>query len=270
MASITPMQELRAFLSTQSSANILRLALGISVPGAPALAEHLIFNCIDCESFEWDHDFMTEIGLCCFDSRDVRLLVSNPGPHAENIFQKAHFYHFRVLENAHHVNLRFCPGDPESSRFTKPELGNCPIIFLGHAITNDLQMLNKTSPANWECAVEDPRPDLDPSAMYCVLRAEMVIRLVTTLRTLISAVLMVLQRNLPVTEKTAQQVVDDLEKDTQNMACSYGIPVYCTRCGRTNHLRSQCRARVKCVRCEQAWAQQGCAHAFYGLLHSLG
>ncbi|KAF2117339.1 hypothetical protein BDV96DRAFT_490450, partial [Lophiotrema nucula] len=113
-----------------------------------------------------NHDYLTEIGLAAFDSRDMQHFAANPGPHAEKMLKQIYFYHFRILPNTHMVNRTWCVGVPENNRFgvtlfttheeTKgmmkqsfnwpvdeadPLKGNCPVIFLGHAGHGDLQRL---------------------------------------------------------------------------------------------------------------------------------
>jgi hypothetical protein len=167
----TPYDALRSFLNRHSDAAILRHALGVeSIPNAPPLMDHIIVNAIDCESHEYDHDKLTEIGLAAFESNELRKLrvggKQNIGPYAENLLKQIYFYHYHLKPNVHLLNKRFCPGDPTKNRFgqtrflsvqdaqsalkdafqwpmdpEKPELGYCPVIFLGHSLSNDTQML---------------------------------------------------------------------------------------------------------------------------------
>ena len=54
----------------------------------------------------------TEIGVSTFDSRDMRT-VKKPGLHGENLLDKIYFYHARIQEDAHLINIKFCVGNPD-------------------------------------------------------------------------------------------------------------------------------------------------------------
>ena len=163
-------QEVENFFAKHSDVEVMQHVLGVSpLPGAPELANCCIINCIDTEDYERDHDFLTEIGLAAFDSREMQPFAANEGPHAEKMLKQVYYYHFRILPNTHMVNRTFCVGVPENNRFgvtrftthneakgmmdqsfnwpideRDPSKGNCPVIFLGHAGHGDLTRLHRS------------------------------------------------------------------------------------------------------------------------------
>ncbi|KAF2279713.1 uncharacterized protein EI97DRAFT_482416 [Westerdykella ornata] len=161
-------QSLEIDLQKRSSLAVMRHLLGVeSIPDAPTLLEHAMILCIDCEAYEFNHNKVTEVGLAMVSSSDFRAVQPElQGPFAENLLKKIFFYHFRVIENAHLINRRFCPGNPTKNRFGQtrfltlsqiqdaltsafnwdidpedPGVGRCPIVLIGHALQNDTNML---------------------------------------------------------------------------------------------------------------------------------
>lgn len=294
----TQMEELREFLSLLSSANILRMVLGFTHPESPPLAQHVIINCIDCESLEFNHDLMTEIELACFDSQSVRPFAGAHGPHAESILNKVHFYHLRMIEHAHRVNRLHCKGKPENNRFgstrfltsdeamnmltelftwlidpNRPELGHCPIIFLGHAIRNESEMLdvsigfnpqsfsnvvatNDTQAIADEVNIRDRDPRISLPILYKHVGFEYCdghTAVNDAAYTLFAAMLMVMHGFLPEPPtKSTQQVVNEIEQGSKESDCYYVILKYCTRCGSRKHLRTTCHVKVFCETCRAA------------------
>jgi hypothetical protein len=107
-------QQLASTLALKSSREVFSHCLGLSkLKGVPAVADNMIVLSFDTESWVSNHDAITEVGVSTFDSRDMRALES-PGLHGENLLKQVYFYHARMLENAHFLNLKFCVGDPES------------------------------------------------------------------------------------------------------------------------------------------------------------
>jgi hypothetical protein len=300
---IAGLTKLPDFLGQYSSATILRHCLGVEfIANAPPLLAHAIINCIDCESFEHDHSKVTEIGLAAFDSRDMRTVT--PGPYGENLLKRVYYYHHRLIPNAHLVNTHFVHGDPTKNRFgwtrfvsikegkaailnafrwpidrSRPELGLCPVIFVGHALQNDERMLIDalginsalfgsvvrtidTQSMTISAGLERPRRqiglrtlcyehgfDFRHSHTACNDAAY----------TLFNAVFMALRPEYFNDEyfgsvgKTVEEVVEAVAVDSQSRSYdSIGLAIYCERCGRQNHLRKDCRARVFCQRCKDA------------------
>lgn len=147
----------------------LRFIPGLdNIPNAPNLAQSMVVNCIDTEHYERAPAKLTEIGINTFESKDLRRLITNPGPHGENLLKQVYYYHLRMIPNAHCLNTKFCPGDPTANRFGntrfatydegkhmleecfywdktngRPQDGKCPIMLVGHAIHNDNNELDR-------------------------------------------------------------------------------------------------------------------------------
>ncbi|KAI4961288.1 hypothetical protein J4E86_000315 [Alternaria arbusti] len=123
---------------------------------------------MDCEMHEIEPRVLTEYGLNTFSRKEMAPVLRSPGIHGENILRNIYYYHIRVRENAHLINWRFVRGNPErnhfgSTRFATKEDAKeflvetlawpidddnedgpkCPVIFLGHSVKNDLQMLQQ-------------------------------------------------------------------------------------------------------------------------------
>ena len=91
---------------------MLEHCLGLSkLKDVSPLADNMIVVCFDLESWARDHSKLTEIGISTFDSRDMRAL-EEPGMHGEELLKQIYFYHARIEENAHLINIKFCVGDP--------------------------------------------------------------------------------------------------------------------------------------------------------------
>lgn len=174
--------QLKAFCNYKTGRSILRHALGIEkMPNAPAIADKMIVICLDTESWVHDHR-LTEIGLTALDATEAHP-ITTPGPHGENYLKLIYFYHYRLKPTAHLVNRKNAhSGDPEKNRFgvTKfvtfqeasnllrnafnwevdpgnPHKGYCPIVFVGHAVRNDIDTLTQAlgmSPTDFNTVVK--------------------------------------------------------------------------------------------------------------------
>lgn len=81
--------------------------------GISELAGSMIVVYFDAESWTQDHSKLTEIGVATFDSRNMKTL-KGPCMHGGNLLKQVYFYHARIEENAHLVNIKYCVGDSES------------------------------------------------------------------------------------------------------------------------------------------------------------
>lgn len=108
---------------------------------------------LDLEWWEFDSQYMTEIGIATLPQCETM---------AEPLLKELEVHHLRVKENAHLVNGKLCAGHPESFQFGKTafvskieasmalksifaqhdeEDNLVPIILLGHAVDNDIEVL---------------------------------------------------------------------------------------------------------------------------------
>jgi hypothetical protein len=163
------------------------------------------------------------------------------------------------------------PIDPSN-----PALGNCPVVVLGHALSNDFRMLSQTIGVN--AAVFDAVVKTIDTQQLCretgswhsgnqagletlVAQSGFAYRDAHTAcndaaMTLICAVQMVLPSTLKIadTGRSLQDVVDAIEVSSQTQEWYWGIPNYCSRCGSRNHKHSRrdgkrCLVKVRCEHC---------------------
>ncbi|KAH5308565.1 hypothetical protein HBI55_060650 [Parastagonospora nodorum] len=278
----------------------------------PKLADNMIVVCFGTESWVRDHDKLTEIGIATFDLRDMRIFKS-PGMHGDSLLKQVYFYHARIEENAHVINIKYCPGDLDSNCFgqtrfanfsdaTKmvesifklsfdaeyPELGFCPVIVMGHALSGDLAMLSRTLGVH--AAVFDTVVSIIDTQQLCRETCSWTYHNLANLQklvseanfhyrdthtacndaamTLICAVHMVLPSELKTNAsgnstdggpRTRQDVVDEIEEASQYQDWSWGTDGYCIRCGRRAHVpgntdSTPCRAKVQCNHCSASKA----------------
>ncbi|PSN75525.1 hypothetical protein BS50DRAFT_479419 [Corynespora cassiicola Philippines] len=296
----------RQFASTRSHADLLRFALGMHIDGAPEIAQNAVVNVLDCESFEHDHGLLTEVGLVSFERCEMVEAFKDPGPHGENILKRMYFYHLRLISNAHFVNRQWCPGDPEKNHFgntrflthsevksalneafawpldpNDPSKGNCPVFFMGHAVSNDLRMLQDSVGFD-AAALGTVVATLDTqqiardvgirgrghqiglqtlAGFFGVQYRDPHTACNDAAYTIIAAVQMVLN-NIPPSDKSLQSVVEDLEVSSQAELTTWGISKYCTCCGQAGHLRFRCalKDRLFCNRCAAA-GRENAAHS---------
>jgi hypothetical protein len=293
------LQQLKTELYHHSGKSVLEHCLGLSkLEEVPPLASSMILICFDTESWTRDHTKLTEIGLATFDSRDM-CAQDSPGPHGENLLKQVYFYHARIEENAHLVNIKYCPGDPNTNRFgqtrfvpqaeapamleeffnwpidnLKPELGNCPVVVMGHALKGDLDMLSST--LGVDAAVFDTvvktidTQHLCREAGWWNSRDQAGLRTLVAdagfsyrdphtasndaAMTLICAVQMVLPRSGADSARSLQDVVDEVEVASQSEPWHWGNELYCVRCGEYGHVQNEkkglkCRNKVRCTYC---------------------
>lgn len=75
----------------------------------------VVFICIDIESFERDHNLITEIGIATLDTADIA--AKDPGKGGINWMNAISARHFRVKEYEYLKNKDFLIGCPEHFQF---------------------------------------------------------------------------------------------------------------------------------------------------------
>lgn len=122
------MAQLKSYLRGQPGLNILRHCLGLGrLRGAPTLADSIMAAAFDTEDYERNHARLTDIGVCTWESKAMREItgidgrgqsarktgdIKDIGPYGEKLLQNTYFYHARIQENEHLIDIKFCPGDP--------------------------------------------------------------------------------------------------------------------------------------------------------------
>jgi hypothetical protein len=79
----------------------------------------VIFISIDTETFERNHNLITEVGVSTLDTADIQSLA--PGHCGSDWMECIKSRHFRVREYQHLQNTTFCIGDPEKFLFGHSE-----------------------------------------------------------------------------------------------------------------------------------------------------
>jgi hypothetical protein len=139
--------------------------LGRRLPYAPYALDDAVFVGLDAEWFERGSGDITELGFAILDSRDLATsLYKQEG--VWGALKHMQVQHIRLQETAHQVNTQLCPGRPDKfafgeTRFVRREevrdvlqnaflypideygSGYRPVVFLGHAVTNDIEILKK-------------------------------------------------------------------------------------------------------------------------------
>ena len=102
------------------------VAIDPSTPAPFAFDQSVVFVCVDVESYERDHNKITEVGVATLDTQD--LVGVAPGVDGEAWRELIQARHFRIQEYRHLVNHDFVKGCPEAFRF-----GKSTFIPLGEA-----------------------------------------------------------------------------------------------------------------------------------------
>jgi len=292
------MEEVARFYRSMSNSAILEYALGLEKLGAPELAKSTIVIIMDCEKFEYEPRCLTEYGLHTFTREEMAAVLTNPGAYGENMLHAIYYYHIRLLETAHYVNRKWCPGNPENNRFgvtrfatnqqakdflthsiawpvdaTKSDGDKCPVVLLGHAVDNELEMLRQLgvdpSVISNVVAIIDTQKIAKEKGIYGrgneISLATLMSRYDVSFRdshtagndaayTMIAALQMVMGKELPAPAgRSLQDVIDDLEVYSEGVVPDVGIARYCTRCGKKNHNRLDCIGSIKrCEKCLKA------------------
>ena len=311
------MAQLEVYLHSPgiTDAMILRHLLGRErLPDAPPSADNMIVIGFDTESWVWDSEKLTEIGFCIFDSRELRQ-IKEAGPHGQNLLKGMYWYHVRIQPNCHLVNrASFLRGNPNTNRFgttrfltipetkdmltecfgweidpSRPELGNCPVVVLGHALHNDLPKLHEHVGFDHRqlgtVVKQIDTQHLAASTGHWSGQPVGLRRLVKNIigfeyrdehtacndigMTVISAVQMVLPTELKTNQpKTLQEVVDSIEEWSQGTPWSNGSATYCLQCNTRGHMKKRCRASIDpCEHCSSSGVESRMQAAPYHESH---
>ncbi len=79
----------------------------------------VILISVDVESYERNHDLITEVGISSLDTADIKSVI--PGNGGFNWMEYIRSRHFRISNHVHLRNTTFCTGDPEKFLFGHSE-----------------------------------------------------------------------------------------------------------------------------------------------------
>ncbi|KAG9648038.1 hypothetical protein KCU71_g7697, partial [Aureobasidium melanogenum] len=148
------------------------VSLGLSPPSSADPDLDVIYIAVDVESYERNHNMITEIGFATLDTRDLKGIP--PGEAGKEWHKCVRARHFRINEYKHYVNSEFVRGCPDQFEFGESEfvdlkdisraVASCfkypysaknakdiaeddgekrNIIFLGHDTKQDIAYLRK-------------------------------------------------------------------------------------------------------------------------------
>jgi hypothetical protein len=92
-----------------------QVLLNLEDPAPFARDESVIFISVDVESYERDHNQITEIGIATLDTNDIE--ESAPGKGGRNWFKAIRARHFRIKEHGHLNNTEFVHGCADRFQF---------------------------------------------------------------------------------------------------------------------------------------------------------
>ncbi|ORY10116.1 hypothetical protein BCR34DRAFT_602335 [Clohesyomyces aquaticus] len=151
---------LQAYLAQFSQQEIMRSFFpGEHLMCAPENMNDVVLVGVDIEWFERGNNDITEIGLAILDT--ARLPATD---HVFKILECMEFSHFRLKKTAHMVNTHLCKSRPDKFQYgttkfvsqldathllfdafthRRPDGTNRPVVFVGHAVENDLKVLKQ-------------------------------------------------------------------------------------------------------------------------------
>lgn len=148
-----------------------QVSLGLSPPSSANSDPNIIYIAVDVESYEHNHNIITEVGFATLDTRDLKGIP--PGEAGKDWHKFIRARHFRINEYTHYINSDFVRGCPDQYEFGESEfvdlkdvprvIASCfkypysaknaknisddgerrNIIFLGHDTKQDVAYLQK-------------------------------------------------------------------------------------------------------------------------------
>ena len=95
-------------------------AVDVSQPCPFPFESEVVFVCVDVESYERNHNQITEVGVATLDTRDIASVP--PGENGIDWVPKIRTRHFRIKEHKHLVNGEFVPGAAHRFDFGESEI----------------------------------------------------------------------------------------------------------------------------------------------------
>jgi hypothetical protein len=89
--------------------------IDIGKPAPYTQEDSVVFICVDVESYERDHNLVTEIGIATLDTADINIV--SPGEGGINWMKAIRARHFRITEHGHLKNKEFINGCADYFQF---------------------------------------------------------------------------------------------------------------------------------------------------------
>jgi hypothetical protein len=263
------------------------LFIGKTLADVPVSLNDAVVIGLDTEWWERDSTLLTELGISIIDVRNIR---SHFRPW--DILKLMQVYHVRIQENAHKLNKGFCKGEPDKFQFGKTRFMSKaeaavvlvevftpknadgtlrPVIFLGHAVSNDSIQIKNTMgvdmhaigsivrkidtqkiATNAQVFGRGPQMSLENIIGYFDIKEQFLHTAVNDVAyTNVAAILLAFKNAGPTQDPfTFQESTNKLKVCVRKAAqLTRGTTVFCTRCDSTVHMIRWCRAVVRCQNC---------------------
>lgn len=294
-------------LKNLKQTQIVQHFLGHKIPQAPLSLDDAVIVGLDIEWLDvGSTKYVNELGFSVIDTRDI---TPNSGPW--DVLNTMKTYHLRIKEYAHMTNTHLCGGRPDKFQFghtqfvdknqvapfvhdmfsyTKHDspLAQCknpvclikrPVIFLGHAVDNDIDVLKEHFDIDLG-ALSSIVTTIDSQVMAeeaCIRSTKgRLISLKDLIArfgleeeflhtagndiayTAIAAFLTAAQTLAPDAPSISVEATASLNslklKELKALSTTtplpmIGIPVFCVRCDSTAHMVENCDADVSCEKC---------------------
>ncbi|USP79643.1 hypothetical protein yc1106_06917 [Curvularia clavata] len=280
---------------------ILQHWLGISSKARPSHSsqntaalnalQDAIIVALDVEWFEHDSSLITELGVSILDPRD---LPSSGTQSPWSILSKLQTHHICIKRNTHLVNGDLCPGYPDQFKFgittyasiqsAKEMLQSVflrhdphgyarPILFLGHAVDNDYNMIKSRFGLDLE-ALGTIVATLDTQVLACeqgLAEPSRMMRLQHLLEhydidepylhnagndvvaTVVAALLMSFPGSTTRSSAAAYAELKTILSATNSVDSPahtlFGKSRFCTRCDSDKHTKAECKRELHCEHC---------------------
>ena len=110
--------ELQAAIAARDKAQELKI-INVSQLAPHKFEDSVVFIAVDVESYERNHNLITEIGIATLDTADIKQMP--PGDNGKNWQSKIRARHIRVKEHANYCNSEFVNGCADKFEFGSSE-----------------------------------------------------------------------------------------------------------------------------------------------------
>ncbi len=259
----------------------IRLLSWTNITAANSLRNAIIVG-LDIEWYEHNSRYITELGVSVLDPLRVQDWTS-----AWSVLQTLHTQHVRIQANAHLINSELCAGHPEKFQFGKTSFVTSrgattllrhsfthfdqhgqlrPVIFLGHAVENDVKMIKERFGFDLEAlgsivatvdtqilAVDTGRaPPGRPKKLTDLLSSFGVreLYLHNAGNDIVCTFLAAMMMAIPNRSYSDAVHYQDFKKDLQRAhRIEYGTTTFCVKCSSDGHVEKDCTSSFYCTHC---------------------